>query len=127
MNTADRSLSLVDYALRRRFAFVNLEPMFHAQSFRDALLMKGVPDSMVTQIAARMGELNDAISSDLVNLGPGFQIGHSFFTPTQEITDTETWYRRVVETEIHPLLEEYWFDDPTQAEQWSDQLLTVVQ
>lgn len=123
MNTADRSLSMVDYALRRRFAFIDVEPQFHSDKFKKHLLAKGVPADLVERIVSRMTSLNDAIWNDRVNLGPGFRIGHSFFTPSKAIGDHEQWYRRVVNTEVFPLLKEYWFDDPTKAEQWQQQLL----
>lgn len=124
MNTADRSLSLVDYALRRRFAFVSMEPLFGAPKFRQYLERLGVPENTINQITTRMAELNQAIESDRVNLGPGFRIGHSFFTPAKGVADADAWYRRVVETEIYPLLEEYWFDSPETADQWRDKLLS---
>lgn len=123
MNTADRSLSLVDYALRRRFAFVSMAPMFESPGFRQHLEALGVPTNIVSQIVGRMGALNHAIEADRTNLGPGFRIGHSFFTSTKTIDDPERWYRRVVTTEIYPLLEEYWFDAPEKADQWRDRLL----
>ena len=83
---------------------------------------------------ARMGELNEAIASDKTNLGPGFCLGHSFFAsltdppgmafgPEAPDADEEAWYRRVVRTEIQPLLEEYWFDAPDKAEDWVRKLL----
>jgi hypothetical protein len=123
MNTADRSLSVVDYALRRRFAFVSMDPMFGSSKYKAHLLNHEVPEDLINKIVGGMGELNQAIESDRVNLGPGFRIGHSFFTPSETLVDAETWYERVVETEIHPLLEEYWFDAPEKADQWRDQLL----
>lgn len=124
MNTADRSLSLVDYALRRRFAFVSMEPLYGALKFKQHLQKYGVPENTINRITTGMSELNQAIENDRVNLGPGFRIGHSFFTPTKTIANADVWYRRVVETEIHPLLEEYWFDAPETADQWRDQLLS---
>ncbi|MEI4263955.1 AAA family ATPase [Roseovarius sp. D0-M9] len=123
MNTADRSLSLVDYALRRRFAFVAMEPLYGAPKYRSHLQRYGLPEDMINKITNGMGELNQDIESDRVNLGPGFRIGHSFFTPTTTVVDPELWFRRVVETEIYPLLEEYWFDAPENADQWRDRLL----
>ena len=123
MNTADRSLSLVDYALRRRFAFVAMEPLYGATKFRTHLEAHGIPEDVINRIVNGMGELNQAIKADRTNLGPGFRIGHSFFTPTGAVGDPEAWFRRIVETEIHPLLEEYWFDAPETADQWRDQLL----
>ena len=123
MNTADRSLSMVDYALRRRFAFVAMEPLYGAKKFREHLETRGVPGAVINRIVNGMGELNQAIEADRTNLGPGYRIGHSFFTPNEAVADPEAWYRRIVETEIYPLLEEYWFDEPEMADQWRDQLL----
>ena len=123
MNTADRSLSIVDYALRRRFSFVLLEPMFASSKFREFLINAGVPDGIVTMIVERMTALNLAISEDRTNLGAGYRIGHSFFVPPEGFEYDAGWYRRVIETEIFPLLEEYWFDDPDKAEHWRQQLL----
>lgn len=123
MNTADRSLSLVDYALRRRFAFIAMEPLYGAAKFRAHLEAHGISEGVINRIVNGMGELNQAIERDRTNLGPGFRIGHSFFTPTEAVAYPDSWYRRIVETEIHPLLEEYWFDAPETADQWRDQLL----
>lgn len=116
MNTADRSLSLVDYALRRRFAFVTLEPAFEASAFEGCLSAAGIPNELIEHIRKRMGELNDQIAADTANLGPGFQIGHSFFVPGESFVYEEGWLEQIVETEIQPLLSEYWFDDPKRAE-----------
>lgn len=123
MNTADRSLSLVDYALRRRFAFVSMQPLYGSAKFREHLSARGVPDQIIIRVVNGMSELNQAIESDRTSLGPGFRIGHSFFTPTKHITDPDAWYSRIIETEIYPLLEEYWFDAPETAEQWRKKLL----
>ena len=57
------------------------------------------------------------------NLGPGFRVGHSFFVPSEQVTDAELWLARVFETEIKPLLKEYWFDDPAKADSWYEQLV----
>jgi MoxR-like ATPase len=123
MNTADRSLSMVDYALRRRFAFATLEPMFRAEKFRGTLAERGVPEALIDAIVRRMSDLNEAIAGDRANLGPGFQIGHSFFVPQAHVTYHDGWYQTIVETEIVPLLEEYWFDDPSKADGWRERLL----
>jgi MoxR-like ATPase len=123
MNTADRSLSFVDYALRRRFAFVTLEPGFASPKFREYLTAAAVPGPVIDRIIDGMIELNDAISEDKINLGPGFRIGHSFFLPNG--APTEDWFERVVDTEIRPLLEEYWFDDQQKAASWCDRLLAA--
>ena len=78
MNTADRSIAIVDYALRRRFAFIDLKPAFVHSGFRDYLRLYGAEDSLIQQIKTRIGELNDQIEEDK-DLGVGFTIGHSFF------------------------------------------------
>jgi hypothetical protein len=70
-----------------------------------------------------MTALNEAIASDRVNLGRGYRIGHSFFIPPEGFEYDPGWYRRIIETEIHPLLEEYWFDDPDKADSWHQKLL----
>jgi MoxR-like ATPase len=122
MNTADRSLSLVDYALRRRFAFVPLQPGFANPAFEAYLQGRRVSPHAIRAIITGMSELNAAIRDDKVNLGPGFQIGHSFFTPAEGETPGDGWFTRVVDTEIRPLLEEYWFDNPARAAEWCDRL-----
>jgi hypothetical protein len=123
MNTADRSLSLVDYALRRRFAFFTLQPQYESPAFRNALSSKGVHSKVIERIVNRMVKLNADISGDIANLGPGFCIGHSFFVPNGEQKLDDVWYRYVVETEIVPLLQEYWFDRPESASEWRERLL----
>jgi AAA domain (dynein-related subfamily)/EVE domain len=117
MNTADRSLAMVDYALRRRFAFFNIEPGFNTKSFRDHLLTQGANKDLVNTIVEKMSKLNEEIADDSVNLGTGFCIGHSFFCnfPVNKSPD-DTWYEQVVRREIEPLLREYWFDDPQKAD-----------
>jgi 5-methylcytosine-specific restriction endonuclease McrBC GTP-binding regulatory subunit McrB len=117
MNTADRSLAMVDYALRRRFSFVRLRPEFESESFTNHLVEEGVPEDVVERIVQRMTELNRIIGEDSKNLGPGFEIGHSFFVPAEdEEGRDDTWYERVVRYEIEPLLHEYWFDQPERVE-----------
>lgn len=124
MNTADRSLSVVDYALRRRFAFITLKPGFDSPGFGSHLAAAGCPPEVIAAILQGMQELNTAIGEDRVNLGPGFQIGHSFFTPSKDQNAGRAWFERVVETEIRPLLEEYWFDAPDRADEWRTRLLS---
>ena len=125
MNTADRSLSMVDYALRRRFAFINLKPQFNSNKFLDFLMVKGVSEKLASLIINRMTELNDEISADDINLGSGFTIGHSFFCP-EAIKPNEHWYRSVIHNEVFPLLKEYWFDSLERASKWKDRLLADI-
>jgi 5-methylcytosine-specific restriction protein B len=112
MNTADRSLSMVDYALRRRFSFVELEPGFQSPVFAQHLLNAGASEELVAEIRQRMKVLNLAIKSDESNLGKGYQIGHSFFVPPEGQVADEAWMKRVLAFEIKPLIEEYYCDDP---------------
>ena len=117
MNTADRSLAMVDYALRRRFAFIDLEPEFNSNLFREYLQDKGVQSGLVSQIVNKMSALNKKIADDKSNLGPGFCIGHSFFCSIPEgVKPDDIWYERIIKNEIEPLLKEYWFDDPAQVD-----------
>ncbi|WP_201550946.1 AAA family ATPase [Psychrobacter fjordensis] len=112
MNIADRSLALVDLALRRRFAFIDLKPTL-GEAWHDWVQSKNSIDSnMLNEIESRLNALNNAITAD-VSLGAQFQVGHSYVTPAtgMNITDAKEWFSEVVETEIGPLLDEYWFDD----------------
>jgi 5-methylcytosine-specific restriction protein B len=113
MNTADRSLAMVDYALRRRFAFFTLQPAFENEAFGAHLLDAGVEEDLVRHIVDRLTALNDRIREDSKSLGAGFEIGHSYFVPTDgdEVLD-RAWYRHVISTQVAPLLREYWFDRP---------------
>ena len=124
MNTADRSLSMVDYALRRRFAFITLEPEYKSEAFARHLKDGGADDGMVSKRIAKMCSLNERISADTASLGPGFCIGHSFFCskPANDTYD-DAWFEQVVRYEIEPLLQEYWFDDPKVVEQLVSDLL----
>lgn len=119
MNLADRSLALVDLALRRRFAFLTLMPELGSR-WRAWCIARGVPSALVAEIGARMDVLNAAIAEDRA-LGPQFQVGHSFVTPLGDDALSEDgwrrWYDETIETEVAPLLAEYWFDDATKARQ----------
>ncbi|MEI6221437.1 MAG: AAA family ATPase [bacterium] len=111
MNTADRSLAMVDYALRRRFSFVTLTPCFANEKFVAFLQSKQVSEKTIQKITRKLQELNSEIEKD-VQLGSGFSIGHSYFCSYDaHVYTEEEWYNAVVESEIIPLLEEYWFDD----------------
>lgn len=121
MNTADRSLALMDYALRRRFAFFDFAPAFSSEGFKNYLAEKNSPklESLITAIES----LNNTISSD-ESLGDGFRIGHSYFCTDGEITDE--WLKSVVEYEVIPLIKEYWFDEPTKVRDWSATLRSAI-
>ena len=125
MNTADRSLAMVDYALRRRFSFVDLKPNF-GEKFSKHLESKHVLPTLVKQIVERVTQLNVGITSDQKNLGAGFCIGHSYFCPNGNgVQFNQSWYEMIVKREIAPLIREYWFDDEKKAQQKIDALLAV--
>ena len=124
MNLADRSLALVDFALRRRFAFFDLEPATN-ETWRNWVHEQcEIPIDFLTGIAQRIENLNDQIATD-PNLGRQFRIGHSFVVPRpgEPVAAPEEWFRQVVETEIAPLLREYWFNDPAKADEAQTLLL----
>lgn len=120
MNTADRSLAIIDYALRRRFAFINLQPIYN-DSFSEFLVKNGMSSSFASQISERVSSLNNEIEAD-PNLGSGFQIGHSYFCSYRENLDEQEWYEETLEFEIKPLLEEIWFDKLDKAGEMLDKL-----
>ena len=122
MNIADRSLALVDLAFRRRFAFVTLEPAL-GDRWRDWVVEEGgVDPDLVEEIARRITDLNATIAE---SLGNQFRIGHSYVTPTKrlEAGSTKAWFIQAAETEIGPLLEEYWFDCPKTAKDALERLV----
>ena len=123
MNTADRSLAMVDYALRRRFAFAEMEPAFGTESFRAHLRALGVSAPLLERIDGGMQALNREIVEDK-DLGPGFELGHSFFVPHPNNGEpSEAWYTSIVRTEIEPLLREYWFDSRGKVKRAMERLL----
>lgn len=118
MNLADRSLALVDLALRRRFGFIDLSPVF-GEPWQSWCRAMGAPPALLKSIAARLGALNGIIAGHRA-LGPQFCVGHSFVTPVAHPGDDaawQRWYRSAVEHEIGPLLREYWYDDVNAAEE----------
>ena len=124
MNIADRSLALVDLALRRRFAFIDLEPVFGGTWRNWVGEQCGIETAFLADIERRMTSLNQTISTDSL-LGSQFRVGHSVVTPSgdQVIDDPVSWFVQVVETEIGPLLEEYWFDQAGRADEEKEKLL----
>jgi 5-methylcytosine-specific restriction protein B len=115
MNTADRSLALVDYALRRRFAFIQMEPTFN-ERFSNHLQIAGVPKAFAESLINRLHELNKAIQND-DGLGKGFLIGHSYFCSSGNIDQPQEWLKRIIDLELEPLLREYWFDNEAKAKE----------
>lgn len=124
MNIADRSLALVDLALRRRFAFVDLEPAL-GKPWNDWVQDRcGIDSEILGEIEKRLVSLNNEIAAD-TSLGPQFRVGHSFVTPPFgiPIIDGREWFREVVNTEIGPLLDEYWFDALDKSQKARERLL----
>ncbi len=121
MNTADRSLALMDYALRRRFAFFDFAPAFSSEGFKKYLTEKN--SLKLEKLIAAVESLNNTISAD-ESLGDGFRIGHSYFCTDKDITNE--WLKSVVEYEVIPLIKEYWFDEPTKVRDWSATLRSAI-
>lgn len=124
MNLADRSLAIVDFALRRRFAFADLTPQFNERWQAWVAKRNSVPSGVLAILAQRIGVLNQRISDDR-SLGEQYCIGHSYFTPahTNTIDDPARWIRDIIEYELRPLLAEYWFDDPARIETEAAELI----
>lgn len=120
MNTADRSLAMIDYALRRRFSFYEMEPGFNSDGFKvyQASLQNETFNALIEQII----DLNREIKTD-DSLGEGFRIGHSYFCNQTECTDE--WMKSVVYYDIIPMLREYWFDDKQKVQRWENLLIGV--
>lgn len=124
MNIADRSLALVDLALRRRFAFINLEPQLNG-AWREWCKQRcGLDDEVVNTIEQRLLALNREIAEDR-SLGSQYRIGHSYVTPVESDAgrDGRQWFKEIAQTEILPLLEEYWFDAPEKVRAARENLL----
>lgn len=117
MNTADRSLAILDYALRRRFAFYNMQPAFHTTKFKK--LLKAINNTELESVINCIEGLNKEIVQDDM-LGNGFVIGHSYFSNIECIDKDEL--SNIVEFEIISMLEEYWFDEPSKINVWSEKL-----
>lgn len=121
MNTADRSLALMDYALRRRFAFFTISPGFQSEGFRK--YVESLQDDRFNRLIACVEDLNTAITND-PSLGDGFCIGHSYFCDLKSVT--ERCLTNIIEYEIIPLLKEYWYDDPGKVREWTDRLRWAI-
>lgn len=120
MNTADRSLAMLDYALRRRFSFFDMEPGFLSEGF--VKYMDSFEDDTFSMLIEQVKNLNKEIANDAA-LGKGFCIGHSYFCGKKAVTDE--WMEAVVEYDILPMLREYWFDEPAKVQKWTNLLRGV--
>ena len=121
MNTADRSIAMIDYALRRRFAFYEFQPAFETDSFR--AYKDKINNHKYSNLIDEIIRLNHFISEDH-SLGTGFQIGHSYFCNNRLIDDE--WLNSVVDYEIVPLLKEYWFDEEKNVREWTIRLKNAI-
>ena len=117
MNTADRSLAIIDYALRRRFSFFSMKPGFDSEGFKE--YQKALNNEKFNALIDKIKELNARINE---LLGSGFEIGHSYFCNQTQITDK--WLHSVVNYDIIPMLEEYWFDNSDEVNKWRENLTT---
>lgn len=122
MNTADRSLALIDYALRRRFSFFTMEPGFDTDGFKKYQQKLNSP--VFDKLIDRVKDLNDEILKD-DSLGSGFCIGHSYFC-NLDICTNEILLD-IVDFDILPMLNEYWFDEPSKVERWENNLHGVFE
>ena len=121
MNTADRSLAMIDYALRRRFSFYPMKPGFDSDGFKQ--YQEKLGNEKFNALIEKVKELNKAIVDD-GSLGSGFEIGHSYFCNQEEIANS--WLQAVVNYEIIPMLEEYWFDNKDKVDEWSEKLKKTI-
>ena len=125
MNTADRSLAMIDYALRRRFSFFEMEPGFDSDGFDS--YQNALHNETFDELIQKIRELNADIRRD-PSLGKGFCIGHSYFCGMKNPEEcTEEWMESVVDYDILPMLEEYWFDDESKLQRWENILHGVFQ
>ena len=121
MNTADRSLAMMDYALRRRFAFFDMEPRFNTKGFRQ--YQEELQSDRFNKLIDCVEMLNVEIAGD-ESLGEGFCIGHSYFCELKEAS--EQTLSGIIEFELAPLLKEYWFDETTKAKTWIENLRSAI-
>ncbi len=123
MNTADRSLAMLDYALRRRFAFFEIEPAFNSDGFKN--YQENISNPKFDKLIEVIKQLNNVIKDD-VSLGGGFRIGHSYFISSENDVIDDAWLQTVVNYEIVPLLQEYWFDENSRVEEWTAKLRGAI-
>ncbi len=119
MNTADRSLAMLDYALRRRFVFFDMQPGFDSDGFLE--YSSNLNSEKFNALVGSVKTLNKVIEAD-ATLGEGFRIGHSYFCDVK----SDEQLHKIVEYELIPLLKEYWFDEPAKVKEWSGVLRSVI-
>jgi 5-methylcytosine-specific restriction protein B len=125
MNTADRSIAMIDYALRRRFSFFTMKPGFESNGFM--VWQHKVSNDVFDTLIEKIKKLNADIAAD-DSLGEGFCIGHSYFVYDEKnipANGVEAWLRNVVYYDICPMLDEYWFDDKQKSEHWQNELTGI--
>ena len=127
MNTADRSLAMIDYALRRRFSFFDMEPGFETEGFKkyQSKVDAAVGNNMFNNLIDKVIDLNMAIESDN-SLGKGFCIGHSYFCTDNKANYNKEWLKEIVEFDILTMLREYWFDDDENYNKWVNEFKGVL-
>ena len=123
MNTADRSLAMIDYALRRRFSFFDIKPGFNTVGFQAKKI--ALNNAKYDNLVSRIIELNNEICND-DSLGMGFEIGHSYLCYKDVNDVTDEWLYAIVNYDILPLLNEYWFDNKTIVKNWNDKLNQAI-
>lgn len=124
MNTADRSLALIDYALRRRFSFVNIKPAFQNEKFKENFAQTF--DDVYEEELKLIEEINSKIATDPA-LGEGFMIGHSYFCPNIKGRKANRQdMNEILEYDILPLLEEYWYDEKVELDHWKEKINNII-
>lgn len=121
MNTADRSLAMIDYALRRRFSFFDMTPGFDSVGFKK--YQENLDCEVFNKVIDAVKALNIEIAKD-DSLGKGFCIGHSYFCNRESIDNM--WLENVIEYDIAPMLREYWFDNDKKFKEETDKLLSLI-
>ena len=124
MNTADRSLALIDYALRRRFSFYTIMPAFKNQKFKNYINNINSKE-LIDLISCIDNELNENIRQD-ESLGEGFLIGHSYFCNLDKFEDLHQKLFQIIKYDIKPMLKEYWFDDKETVINWVNRLNKII-
>ena len=120
MNTADRSLAMIDYALRRRFSFYDMRPGFESDGFKK--YQAALANPRFDRLIEKIEELNRAIARD-ESLGAGFELGHSYFCGQKSVDDA--WLHQVINYDIVPMLQEYWFDNRSEVKKWEAELNAI--